>query len=201
MARHIEGPWFRKGKNTWYITQDGRNISLGVRGKGNRKEAVSAWHKLIKDGPKAKPEPSQMGNTVPEAVEGFLAGAAARTKASTHGLYKRHLDRLAADLGKKGPGRGIERLYARQVASGAGRRQHHPGHHPSLRVRLPGVVRQAGARTEEPGADDHEAEGQQPGGRGGHLGGRSCQAPRTCNPPVPERALGPPCHRRPAGRR
>src|SRR5262245_29964525 len=38
--------------------------------------------------------------TVSDAVAGFLADAAARTKPSTHGLYKRHLNALAAELGK-----------------------------------------------------------------------------------------------------
>jgi len=43
MASHNEGPWFSKGKNTWYITESGRNVSLGVRGKGNRKEDNEEW--------------------------------------------------------------------------------------------------------------------------------------------------------------
>jgi integrase len=100
MARHLEGPWFRSSKNTWYITQNGKNVSLGVRGKGNRKEAVAAWHRLLREGPKAKPEPGPRAETISDAVAGFLADAAARTKPSTHGLYKRHLDALAGELGK-----------------------------------------------------------------------------------------------------
>ena len=99
MARHIEGPWFRGGKNTWYITQDGRNVSLGVRGKGNRKDAVEAWKRLLREGPKDK-TPTKPPAMVSDAVAGFLADAAARTKPSTHALYKRHLDALAANLGK-----------------------------------------------------------------------------------------------------
>lgn len=99
MARHIEGPWFRKSKNTWYITQEGRNVSLGVRGKGSRKEAVDAWKRLLRDGPKDK-TPAPKPETVSDAVAGFLADAAARTKPSTYGLYKRHLDTLTAKLGK-----------------------------------------------------------------------------------------------------
>src|SRR5262245_2237406 len=99
MARHIEGPWFRKAKNTWYITQHGRNVSLGVRGKGNRKQAVEAWHRLLREGPKPV-QAKKLPGTVSDAVAGFLADAAARTKPSTHGLYKRHLDSLIASLGK-----------------------------------------------------------------------------------------------------
>jgi integrase len=100
MARHNEGPWFRAAKNTWYITQDGRNVSLGVRGKANRKQAVAAWHQLLREGQKPA-EVKKDPQTVSDAVAGFLADAAARTKPSTHGLYKRHLDTLTAALGKR----------------------------------------------------------------------------------------------------
>ena len=99
MAQHNEGPWFRKSKNTWYITQVGRNVSLGVRGKGSRKQAVDAWHRLFQEGSKDK-TPTKRPETVSEAVAGFLADAAARTKPSTLGLYKHHLDTLTAELGK-----------------------------------------------------------------------------------------------------
>lgn len=47
MARHVEGPWFRTAKNTWYTTIRGKMVSLKVKGKANRKEAVTAWHRLM----------------------------------------------------------------------------------------------------------------------------------------------------------
>ena len=99
MARHLEGPWFRKGKNTWYISQDGRNVSLGVRGKGNRKQAVEAWHQLLREGPKPA-ETTKCTGSVSDAVAGFLADAKARTKPATQELYNRHLIKLTTALGK-----------------------------------------------------------------------------------------------------
>ena len=56
MARHVEGPWYRVSKGTWYATVNGKSLSLGVRGEGNRKEAQEAWHKLMASPPKAKVE-------------------------------------------------------------------------------------------------------------------------------------------------
>jgi integrase len=99
VARHTEGPWFRKSKNTWYVTHDGRKMSLGIGGKGNRKLAVDAWKRVLRDGLKDK-TPTKRPETVSDGVACFLADAVARTKPSTHGLYKRHLETLAAGLGK-----------------------------------------------------------------------------------------------------
>jgi integrase len=101
MARHIEGPWFRASKNTWYVTYEGRQTSLGVSGKNNRKAAVEAWHKLLRNGrenPQAQSKPCT--NTVTEAVEAFLTVVQLRNKPSTHQLYERHLTKLTAKLGR-----------------------------------------------------------------------------------------------------
>jgi integrase len=98
MARHVVGPWFRKAKNTWYATHEGKNVSLGVRGKASRKAAIEAWHQLLREGPATKVDEAAP-QTVADAFTGFLADAAARTKPSTHALYKRHLDTLIASLG------------------------------------------------------------------------------------------------------
>jgi integrase len=92
-------PWYREQKNAWYITLNGRITSLGVQGKSNRKAALAAWHKLVTEGPKPVPDKTTF-TTVAEAVSGFLSDAENRTKPSTHGLYKRHLDTLSGALGK-----------------------------------------------------------------------------------------------------
>lgn len=99
MSRNSQGPWFRTSKNAWYVTHEGRRLSLGVTGKASRKAALAAWQKLLKDGPKGKSTPAARPETVSEAVTGFLTDAEARTKASTHGLYQRHLATLTDSLG------------------------------------------------------------------------------------------------------
>lgn len=102
MSRNAEGPWFRASKNSWYITHEGRKYALGVSGKDKRKDAVTAWKRFLKDGPKPKttvPVKPAL-DTVTNAVAWFLADAKARTKPATHELYDRHLTKLTAKLGK-----------------------------------------------------------------------------------------------------
>lgn len=79
MARHVAGPWFRKSKNAWYVTYEGRTVSLGVGGKGSCKEAVEAWHRLLREGPKQKVA-EKTRQTVADAMTDFLSDAAARIK-------------------------------------------------------------------------------------------------------------------------
>ncbi len=37
-------PWFRASKQTWYVTIEGKKVSLGVRGRENARAAKDAWH-------------------------------------------------------------------------------------------------------------------------------------------------------------
>jgi integrase len=103
MSRHLEGPWFRKSKNTWYATLGGKNVSLGIRGKENRKTAQEAWHRLMADGPKpnAKPEPKAEAVTVRELVAAFLADVADRAKPKTLEVYRYFLDTFVAKFGHR----------------------------------------------------------------------------------------------------
>ena len=91
MARHIEGPWFRASKRTWYATVGSKSISLGVRGEQNEAEARKAWHGLmagtapagasvIPPPPLVQAVPTVANNTVTAqaVVDTFLADAAAR---------------------------------------------------------------------------------------------------------------------------
>ena len=99
MARHSDGPWFRESKNAWYVWHDGRQHSLGVRGKANRKDAVAAWHRLIADGPKAKPDPKPEALTVREVIDAFLTDAEARLKPNTLRIYRHDLGTLCDAVG------------------------------------------------------------------------------------------------------
>jgi integrase len=67
-------PWFRASANAWYVTLNGRKVSLGVSGRKSKREAVKAWHRLISNGPKPKPE-SKADATVKAVIDGFLADA------------------------------------------------------------------------------------------------------------------------------
>jgi integrase len=91
VARHVEGPWYRESKGTWYATIGGKKTSLGVRGAGNRKAAEEAWHDLCANGkPKVDDTPEPM--TVAEVVAGFLADADGRVKPKTLRWYRDFLE-------------------------------------------------------------------------------------------------------------
>lgn len=103
MARHVEGPWFRKQKDGWYATVAGKNVSLGVRGEDNAAEAKRAWHRLMASAPlpsAPKPvAPDEM--TVGAVVDAFLTDAAARLKATTVTMYGVYLARFKSSFGGK----------------------------------------------------------------------------------------------------
>jgi integrase len=86
-------------KDTWYATVDGRKVSLGVRGEGNRKAAQEAWHRLMADGPKVKPEPKAQVPTVRDVCDAFLVEAPSRLKPKTVRIYRDEADRLGESFG------------------------------------------------------------------------------------------------------
>lgn len=93
MARDNEGPWFRTGKNTWYVTLEGRSVSLGVRGSENNKAAIAAWHRIMAGAPVASQSPAPAAPapkalTSRELVQLFLSDAEARLKVLTVGQYR-----------------------------------------------------------------------------------------------------------------
>ena len=99
MARRCEGAWYRRGKNVWCATVDGKTVSLGVKGEGNLAAAQEAWHRLMANlppstqpmtlviSPAAVPAPVTAPATVAEVVDGFLADVAVRVKANTLATY------------------------------------------------------------------------------------------------------------------
>jgi integrase len=118
-------PWFRKAKNAWYCTLDGRKDSLGVRGEENRKQAVSAWHRLMgglppetpqkppqtHETPQADPRPEQKPASVQSVLMAFLADAEERVSPECLRNYKKHLLPFAARYGS----RDAERLTASEA--------------------------------------------------------------------------------------
>lgn len=95
MARQIEGPWYRSGKDAWYATVQGRSVSLRVKGRDSKHTAQRAWHRLMAGDmpePSPKPEPSLslapalaevQPITVAEVVGRYLADAEQRVKPTT----------------------------------------------------------------------------------------------------------------------
>jgi hypothetical protein len=123
-------PWFRSSANAWYATVNGRKVSLGVRGEENRKQAVTAWHRLMgglpletpqtlqqtPEPPQAAPQPTpppkqEPGQSLPALVAAFLADAELRVKPESHRGYAKFLNPFAADFKDTPP----DRLTAAQV--------------------------------------------------------------------------------------
>jgi integrase len=98
MARASK-PWYRESKGTWYCTLDGRKVSLGVRGRENRAEAMKAWHRLMADGRQPKPEPKPV--SVGDVLSAFLADCEGRVKPKTMHDYGVFLNAFAGRFGKR----------------------------------------------------------------------------------------------------
>jgi integrase/recombinase XerC len=97
MAKQCK-PWFRESKQTWYATVEGKQTSLGVKGKANEAEAMKVWHRLlagVMDRTKPKPEP-----TVNEVLKGFLEDAEGRVKRNTFDGYNFFLLPFSHKYGK-----------------------------------------------------------------------------------------------------
>lgn len=118
MARQNEGPWFRSSKDAWYLWQDGKQVSLGVKGKGNREAAFKAWHRLMSNGtakPEAKPKTTaeefitttchktiakpEAAVTVKELVDAYLSDVKSRAKRTTHDAYAYFIGKTLAGFG------------------------------------------------------------------------------------------------------
>jgi len=107
MARHSEGAWYRKSKDTWYATVDGRKVSLGVKGKASRKTAQAEWHRLMAGTKETamdkKPQKTrdQSSTTVQVLIDSFLANKEGSVKSETHYVYDCLLGTVSAAFGKK----------------------------------------------------------------------------------------------------
>jgi integrase len=82
-------PWFRTSKKAWYATLNGRKVSLRVFGREKKAEALTAWHRLMADGPKPKAEPKPA--TVKAVIDGFLVDAEGRVSHHCLRNYRIHL--------------------------------------------------------------------------------------------------------------
>jgi integrase len=109
MARPSK-PWFRASKGTWYVTVDGKKVSLGVKGEENAKAAIQAWHCLMAERGepeqeptpevKAEPNPQAEGEpTVEAVVKAYLADCEGRIGSKPLHDYRRYLTAFAERFG------------------------------------------------------------------------------------------------------
>jgi integrase len=95
MARHPK-PWFRKDRNAWYVQLHGKQVKL-AEGKGSRKAAIDAFHKLMVGSPGSTQ--SGDGFSVREIVDRFLAYARNQVTAVTLDGYIKYLEPFAERWG------------------------------------------------------------------------------------------------------
>ncbi len=106
MAGKSDGPWYRASKGGWFVTVDGRQVNLRVKGEGRRAEAVKAWHGLMAGGtaPVAavahEPKPPSLTVTVAEVIDRYLEHQATRVKAETLRWLERWLVPFAGRHGR-----------------------------------------------------------------------------------------------------
>lgn len=114
MAKRSMSPWFRSGKNTWFVWFGGKQTSLKVKGEGNQAEAVKAWHRLMaQDAPtlplerQPKPQVREVPKEQPvdpvrvkELADAFLADVSSRLKPNTVRIYRYDLGTLCGVYGK-----------------------------------------------------------------------------------------------------
>jgi len=97
-------PWYRASQDRWYVTLHGKKVSLGVTGQGNKKAALSAWHRLSLEPPPApKPVIVPAPLTVAKMVDDYLAEATGRVKPSTLAVLKGRLASFKKAFGKADP--------------------------------------------------------------------------------------------------
>ena len=103
----LSSVWYRSSKDTWYTKQDGRNVSLGVRGRSNRREAEAAFVRFLATGERAvRPRgdtsaPRTAAPSLAQLVAEFLTAAEKRLKPNTVRMYRYDLDRLVGAMGEK----------------------------------------------------------------------------------------------------
>jgi hypothetical protein len=87
MPKGSPAPWFRKSRNSWFVTLDGRQVNLET---ADRKEALKRWHALALQEPSIAPVAPRL--TVRELIAEFLEWAEKHTR--SYGYYSNFLTRF-----------------------------------------------------------------------------------------------------------
>jgi integrase len=110
MPRRGSAPWYRRGRDMWFVTVNGVQIALDVRGEENGIAAAEAVKELLLAA-RAKEE-AAAALPLAEAVAHFLAQIRSRVKPSTYTGYKWFLGQFEAAAGGATP---LPALTARNV--------------------------------------------------------------------------------------
>lgn len=92
-------PWFRKGKDAWYVWHAGRQVFL-AKGKANKAEAFARFSELL-TGPVTQPAEARF--SVADMVSEFERSAADRVTRGTQTAYRCVLKPFVAAFGSRPP--------------------------------------------------------------------------------------------------
>jgi hypothetical protein len=95
MDRKATAPWYRKGRDMWLTTIDGKQVPLGISGEQNQAAALAALQQLLAS-VAAPPKPTA---PLGPLVKAHLERAALRVKPQTLIWMRQFLDRLVTELG------------------------------------------------------------------------------------------------------
>lgn len=109
-------PWFRKSKGRWFVTLDGKQISLGVTDPNDVAAAWAALQRLLASGSVTLTAPSTetgaKGISVADAVAAWLSESCEGVQPATVTIYRKHAASFVAAF----PGRTIDAsLTAKEV--------------------------------------------------------------------------------------
>ncbi|AMV26273.1 site-specific tyrosine recombinase XerC [Gemmata sp. SH-PL17] len=92
-------PWYRKGKDSWYVWHDGKQVFL-ARGKSNKSEAFARFSELLND-PNSVKQGARF--TVADLVTEFEKSAAERVTPGTLTAYRSILKPFTTTFGTRDP--------------------------------------------------------------------------------------------------
>jgi hypothetical protein len=96
MSKGSPAPWFRKSRNSWFVTFGGKQLDLQT---ADRKEAFQRWHQLALNVPAVAAAVPQL--SVRELLAQFLEATQKRSRPSTYYWYSYFLHSFARTIPKQ----------------------------------------------------------------------------------------------------
>lgn len=96
MPKGSPAPWFRKSRNSWFVTFGGKQIDLQT---ADRKEAFQRWHQLALNAPSVAIAVPRL--SAQELLAQFLESTEKRSRPSTYYRYSYFLHSFARTLPKE----------------------------------------------------------------------------------------------------
>lgn len=121
MPRRGTTPWYRKGRDMWYVTINGVQIALEVKGEENVEAAKAAMVALLATAAAKGVSPSEVQSpTVGNAVAHYLALIKSRVKPVTFTSYAWFLGQFSDAVGPETALASLSKAQVEKTAEGRG---------------------------------------------------------------------------------